>query len=47
MAYIRYENIKEKIAKLQQHMYPQLKMTAQACTGMKDMRIEPMYPNTQ
>jgi len=28
MAYIRFENIKEKIAKLRQHMYRQLQMMA-------------------
>ena len=35
------------IAKLRKHMYRQLQMMAQARTGIKDMRIETMYPNTQ
>jgi hypothetical protein len=47
MAYIRHEDIREKIAKLRQHMYRQLKLLAQARTGIKDMRIETMYPNTR
>jgi hypothetical protein len=47
MAYIRQENIREKTAKLRQHMYQQLKTVAQASTGTKDMRIETTYPNTQ
>jgi hypothetical protein len=47
MTYVRHENIREKIAKLRQHMYRQLQMMAQARTGINDMRIETMYPNTQ
>jgi hypothetical protein len=47
MAYIRHENIREKIGKLRQHVYRQLKIMAQARTGVKDMRFETMYSNTQ
>jgi hypothetical protein len=47
MPYIQYDNIKEKIAKLRQHKYRQLQMMVQARTGIKDMWIETMYPNTQ